>query len=56
VLARDFMIMPVPGHELTDAEKEVVGGHLKQTAEITESWIERRGSDLQVPGIDEYQG
>jgi len=50
------MIMPVPGHELSEGEKEVISGHLKQVSEITESWVERRGVDLNIPGIDEYQG
>ena len=55
VLARDFMVMQVPGHELSDSEKEVVQAHLNETSEVTASWIERR-KDLNIPGIDEYQG
>jgi len=54
-MARDFMIMQVPSHELNDGEKEVVGDHLKETAEVTASWVEQRWADLKVPGIEEYQ-
>jgi hypothetical protein len=56
VLARDFMIMQVPGHELSDSEKEVMDGHLKETAEVTTSWVERRGADMKISGLEEYQG
>lgn len=56
MLARDFMIIQVPSHELSDGEKEVVRDHLKETAEVTSSWIERRWADLKIPGIEEYQG
>jgi ribonuclease Z len=56
VLARDFMIMQVPSHELNEGEKEVVDGHLMETAEVTASWVEQRWADLKIPGIEEYQG
>lgn len=55
VMARDFMVMQVPSHELEDGEKEVVGGHLKETADVTESWVKQRWADLKIPGIEEYQ-
>jgi ribonuclease Z len=55
VLARDFMIMQVPSHELNEGEKEVLGGHLKESAGVTASWVEQRWADLKIPGIEEYQ-
>jgi ribonuclease Z len=43
VLARDFMIVQVPGHEITDGERSIVDAHLKESAEVAKAWQESGG-------------
>jgi ribonuclease Z len=43
VLARDFMVMQVPGHELNAGEVEIVEGHLRETTEVAAAWQEVGG-------------
>ena len=48
VLARDFMVMQIPAHELNAGEVEIVGDHLRETSEVTAAWQEVGG--VYVPG------
>lgn len=43
VPARDFMIMSVPSHELSEGEREKIGLHLKEMKEVTARWQRQGG-------------
>lgn len=43
ILARDFVIVSVPQHELADHEWQTIGEHLRSVTAATASWEERGG-------------
>lgn len=48
MLARDFMVVSVPSHELAEYESQTIEEHLAEVTTVTESWVKDGGAYLTV--------
>lgn len=56
MLARDFMIVSVPSHELAGYETQTITEHLSEVAVTTQSWVEHGGVHVPAGKGEEWVG